>query len=65
MIKYWDYLSHAKIDTVQGCYAAVLEPYSNDHADTSAANLPAYVALIIYAVVQEGIPAAFLQWSQG
>ena len=47
---YHDYFTRVKTNTFRGCYAAVLAPY---------------VALMIYAASQEGVPIAFLQCNQG
>ena len=59
---YRNYLTRAKTNTFRGYYAAVLWPYKIDKANTAGATAPEEVARQIYAVVQEEVPTAFLQW---
>ena len=59
--RYWDYFDRTETETFHGRYSAVLVPYS---IAATATAVTAYVARLIYAVAQEGIPTAFLQWSK-
>ena len=50
--------------TFRSHYVAVFTLYNIDPAAAAAAT-PSDVARLIYAVAQEAVPVAFLQWNQG
>ena len=60
-----DYLSSTETDNFCGNYAAVLVIYTIDPTDAAATAAPADVAQLIYAMAQEGILTAFIQWQKG
>ena len=58
---YRDYFSHTNTNSFCGRYAAILDLYMINPADTAPDN----VARLIYAAEQEGFPAALLKCHQG
>ena len=61
---YRDYFSFPDTYIFRGRYAVVLEPYLIDPSSSTTASIPENAARLIYAVVQEVVPTAFLQWNQ-
>ena len=59
---YRDYFARAETDTFCGHYVNVLRTYKTDTENAAANTDPSEVSCQIYAMAQEGVPTAFLQW---
>ena len=60
-----EYFAHTETNTFYRRYATVLAPYAVNPTSRAAAAVPYDFMLLIYAMSQEVIPTAFLQWNQG
>ena len=62
---YRDYFYRSKTYTFCGSYTAVLVPHAINPTAAAATTATDNVAQAIYAMAQEGVTTAFLQWHQG
>ena len=62
MATYRTYFMRSETDTFCGHYVNVLRTYKTDTENASANTDPSEVSCQIYAMAQEGVPTAFLQW---